>query len=306
VTLRSRAALLAALALSMTACAVIGTAAQRAARADVVAHAAGEPNWRAAQADLPSYPQCLRKPIAACVVVRGHGPRVLLMGDSLARMWLPAFREIARRNSLTLAAAIYPACPWPENLDGLGISPECPTFRADWYRRLIPQFHADIVVLANRPYDAPGNVLPIVVFGHHVTAATPLGVRAVTAATKRSIHTLRRPGRKLVLLEPTPLPPKKNYDPISCLAAGTGPCGFTVSTAVTPLTRLDRKLGTARDTWSIDLDHLVCPRFPTCDAVLYGKVVRRDHTHLTATFARAVSFRLQGILERQHVLARRP
>jgi hypothetical protein len=237
--------------------------------------------------------------------VHGRGKRVLLMGDSLARMWLPAFTEIAKRDSFTLAAAIYPACPWPENLGGLGISPHCPTFRADWYQRLIPKFHADIVVLANRPYDAPGNVLPIVVFGQRVTAATPLGVRAVTAATKRSIHILRRPGRKLVLLEPTPLPPDPNYDPITCLAAASGPCGFTVSPAVTPLTQLDRYLGTARDTWSVDLDHLVCPRFPTCDAVLYGKIVRRDHTHLTATFARAVSYRLEHILQRDHIIAHR-
>jgi hypothetical protein len=305
VTLRYRAALLALLGLGVVGYTAVGTPAPRIAQAAVVAHATGEPNWRAARADLPSYPECLRKPIAACVVTRGSGPRVLLMGDSLARMWLPAFTEIAKRDSLTLAAAIYQACPWPENLVGLGISPHCPTFRADWYRRLIPQFHADIVVLANRPYDAPGNVLPIVVLGKPTTAATALGVRAVTAATKRSIHILRQPGRKLVLLEPTPLAPDPHYDPIGCLAAGNGPCGFTVSTTVTPLTQLDRKLAAARDTWSIDLDHLVCPRFPKCDAVLYGKIVRRDHTHLTATFARAVSYRLQGILEHQHVLARR-
>lgn len=304
--MRYRAAFFALLGLSVTGFTVIGTAAQHVAHADVIAHTSAVPNWRAAQADLPSYPECLRQPISACVVVRGHGPRVLLMGDSLARMWLPAFSDIAKRESLTLAAAIYPACPWPENLDGLGMSPGCPTYRADWYRRLIPGFHADIVILANRPYDAPGNVLPIVVFGRHVTAATPLGVRAVTAATKHSIQILRRPGRQLVLLEPTPLPPDPRYDPIRCLAAGHGSCGFTVSTSVTPLTRLDRKLGTARDTSSINLDYLVCPRFPRCDAVLYGKVVRRDHTHLTATFARAVSFRLQAILERRHVLAGHP
>lgn len=303
-TLRYRAALLALLGLSFSGTTVIGTV-QRAAHADVVAHATAAPNWRAAQADLPSYPECLGKPIAACIVVRGRGPRVLLMGDSLARMWLPAFTEIGKRDSLTLAVAIHRACPWPQRLDGLGMSPDCPTQRDNWYRRVVPKFRPSIVVLANRPYDAPGNVLPIVVFGHHVTAAAPLGVRAVTAKTKRSIRLLRRPGRKLVLLEPTPLPPNPRYDPITCLAAHKGPCGFTVSTAVTPLTQLDRKLGTARDTWSIDLDHLVCPRFPTCDAVLYGKVVRRDHTHLTATFARAMSYRLQAILERQHVLARR-
>jgi hypothetical protein len=198
VTLRYRAALLALLGLGVVGYTAVGTPAPRVAQAAVVAHATGEPNWRAARADLPSYPECLRKPIAACVVTRGSGPRVLLMGDSLARMWLPAFTEIAKRDSLTLTAAIYQACPWPENLVGLGISPHCPTFRADWYRRLIPQFHADIVVLANRPYDAPGNVLPIVVAGKPTTAA-PTGpearaARADSAASGSALRPDRLPG----------------------------------------------------------------------------------------------------------------
>ncbi len=299
--LRIRAMVVALLGMMLTASAVIATG-QPVASAAAVSHAASSPNWRAAQADLPSFPECLRQPIARCIVTRGPGPRVLLMGDSLARMWLPAFREIAERESLTLAVAIHPACPWPQHLNGLGMSPDCSTYRNDWYAREIPRFHPQIVFLANRPYDAPGNVLPITALGHRTTAATRLGVRAVTAFTKSSIRALRRPGRKLVLLEPTPLPPDPHFDPIACLAAANGPCSFTVSSAVRPLTQLDRNLAKARDTWSVDLDHLVCPRFPKCDAVLYGIVVRRDHTHLTATFARAVSYRLEAILERQHIL----
>src|SRR5258707_766195 len=68
VTLRYGAALLALLGLGFVGYRAIGTAAPRVAQAAVVAHASGAPNWRAARADLPSYPECLRKPIAACVV----------------------------------------------------------------------------------------------------------------------------------------------------------------------------------------------------------------------------------------------
>src|SRR5690348_3190205 len=78
------------------------------------------------------------------------------------------------RHSLTLAAAIHQACPWPEHLIGLGISPDCTTYRADWYARVIPQFDPDIVVLANRPYDAPGNALPINVSGHNGMTVSPV------------------------------------------------------------------------------------------------------------------------------------
>lgn len=308
--LRYRAAIL-ALGLSVAGFTAIGTAAQHIAAADASAHATGEPNWRAAQADLPSYPECLRKPIAACVVVHGHGPRVLLMGDSLARMWLPAFSAIAHRDSLTLAAAIYPACPWPENLRGLGISPHCPTFRSDWYQRLIPKFHADVVVLANRPYDAPGNALPIEVSGRHVTAQDPSAVAAISEQTKASLDALQRPGREIVLLEPTPLPADPNNDPMSCVSSGSTHCSFTVSPATTPLTQLDRDLaaapnprttrGTAK-VLSVNLNRLACPRYPVCDPVVNGIIVRRDHTHLTGTYARALTTSLETILRERNIL----
>src|SRR5262249_23558701 len=163
------------------------------------------------------------------------------------------------------------ACPWPEHLGGLGISPDCTRFRADWYARLIPQFDPDIVVLANRPYDAPGNALPIEVSGRHVTAQDPAAVAAIRDATEASLDTLRPSGREIVLLEPTPLPADPNYDPMSCVSSGSSHCSFAVSPVTTPLTRLDRELaaapaskptGSPSRVWSVDLDRLACPRFP--------------------------------------------
>ena len=268
-------------------------------------------NWQAARNDIPASPECLGKPLGECILVHGTGKKVLLMGDSLARMWLPAFQAIARRESLTLAAAIHPACPWPEHLVGLGISPDCTTFRADWYARVIPQFDPDIVVLANRPYDAPGNALPFDVSGHHVTAQDPGAVAAISDQTKASLDDLRRPGREIVLLEPTPLPVDPNYDPMSCVSSGSSHCSFTVNSATTPLTKLDRDLaatpgtnatGPASKVWSVDLNRLACPRYPVCDPVVNGIIVRRDHTHLTGTYARALTTSLEAILRKRRVL----
>jgi hypothetical protein len=259
-------------------------------------------NWRAAQKDIPSYPECLGHPVAYCTVVHGTGKRVVLMGDSLARMWLPAFIAIAHREAWTLTVAIHPACPWPDNLDGLSMSPDCQVRRADWYARVIPDVNPDIVFLANRPYDAPGNDLTIDVSGRMVSTANPIAIHAIADATTRSLNLLRRPGRELVLLEPTPLPQDRSFDPLLCLAAGNSNCSFTVSPLTTPLTQLDRNLATTPDVWSLNLDRLACPRFPICDPVVNDIIVRRDHTHLTATYARAQTDPLLTILLNAHIL----
>jgi peptidoglycan/LPS O-acetylase OafA/YrhL len=268
-------------------------------------------NWQAARNDIPASPECLGRPVSACIVVHGTGEKVLLMGDSLARMWLPAFEAIARRESFTLAAAIHHACPWPEHLAGLGISPDCSKYRADWYARVIPKFDPDIVVLANRSYDAPGNALPFDVSGRHVTAHDPGAVAAIGDQTRASLDALRRPGREIVLLEPTPLPADPSYDPMSCVSSGSKHCSFRVSPVTTPLTQLDRDLaatsgssatGSSSNVWSIDLNRLACPRYPVCDPVVNGIIVRRDHTHLTGTFARALTTSLEAVLRRRNIL----
>jgi hypothetical protein len=267
-------------------------------------HAGGSTllDWGAARNDIASYPECLGHPVAYCTVTRGTGKRVLLMGDSLARMWLPAFIAIAHREALTLTVAIHPACPWPDNLGGLSISPDCQVRRADWYARVLPDVDPDIVFLANRPYDAPGNNLKLEVSGRLVSTADPIAIHAITDATTRSLNLLRRPGRELVLLEPTPVPQDRTFDPLSCLASGATNCSFTVSPLTTPLTQLDRNLATTPDVWSLNLDRLACPRFPICDPIVNDIIVRRDHSHLTATYARAQTAALLTILLNEHIL----
>jgi hypothetical protein len=95
---------------------------------------------------------------------------------------------------------------------------------------------------------------------------------------------------------------------MSCVSTGSARCSFTVSSTTTPLTRLDRDLATAAAStsaskvWSLDLDRLACPRFPVCDPVVNGIIVRRDHTHLTGTYARALTTSLEALLRDRHIL----
>ena len=67
----------------------------------------------AAKADVgPGTPMCTPEALDARVRVRGDGAHVLLLGDSQARMYVPALEKLARRHDLTLSTNVVPACAW--------------------------------------------------------------------------------------------------------------------------------------------------------------------------------------------------
>jgi peptidoglycan/LPS O-acetylase OafA/YrhL len=260
-------------------------------------------NWRTAQNDIPPVPDCLGKPVADCIIVHGTGARVLLMGDSLARMWIPAFVTIAQHDSLTLAVASYPACPWQQlERRGLDQSPNCPAHTRYWYDRFVPGFDPDIIVLAERAYDAPGNVLSLAVNGQTLRASAGPAERELAAASTHSLQVLHRVGRKIVILQPTPLPPSMNLNTLECLSTGNTHCYFRIDPALTGLEDEFLRLGNNRDVFTLDLDHLVCPRLPICDPVVNNIIVRRDHTHLTATYAAALAGPIETRLQARGIL----
>ena len=58
--------------------------------------------------------------------------------------------------------------------------------------------------------------------------------------------------------------------------------------------------------WSLDLDRIVCPRLPICDAVVDDVIVRRDSSgHLTATYAQAVAADVERMFLAPGILSRR-
>src|SRR5207248_2643814 len=83
----------------------------------------------------------------ACICVHGTGKGMLLMVDSVARMWIPAFTEIARREGMSLAVATSPGCPWWVPEDVPTAHNTCAEQRAYWYQHLIPEYDPDIVVV---------------------------------------------------------------------------------------------------------------------------------------------------------------
>jgi peptidoglycan/LPS O-acetylase OafA/YrhL len=257
-------------------------------------------DWRVARDDIPALPNCFGRPVGNCTVVHGTGPKILIMGDSLARMWLPTFTEIARRESLTLSIAAFPACPWQQAITrGLAMSPTCPRQRRDWYDRVVPELDPDIIVLGERGYDQPGNPFEVPTIGD---ASSPEATRFIANASDESIAALRSDGRKIVLLQATPLPPNPEFSPVNGLSTGSDNCRFDVDPDPTPLDRYAVSAAKEPDTWSLDLDRFACPRFPVCDPVVNKIIVRRDHTHLTATYARALASPFASLLHKAGIL----
>jgi peptidoglycan/LPS O-acetylase OafA/YrhL len=276
-------------------------------------------DWVKASNDIPDSPDCRPHHTTACIVVHGNGKRMLLMGDSVARMWIPAFAEIARREGASLAVATFPGCPWWVPEDVPTAHNDCAQHRAYWYHHLVPEYDPDIVVVAHRALDAPGNPFWVtavrsrptdyrVYAESHPSAVlgdSAGGEETVRREAEKSVAALRKPGREIVVLEPPPVPADSKFDPLNCVSTGSTDCGFSVSAHPTPAVRGFRALAGAPDTWSLDLDRLVCPRFPVCDPVVNDIIVRRDHTHITGTYSDALAGDVDARLRAAGILSPR-
>ena len=112
-------------------------------------------DWRSAKDDIPPIPDCSLAKASSCTVIHGTGTHILLLGDSNARMYIPAFRRIARNEGLTLSIATYPVCPWQRDLYYFKGVRDCEAKKKDWYGGLLDVLDPDVIVVANRPDRRP-------------------------------------------------------------------------------------------------------------------------------------------------------
>ena len=194
-------------------------------------------DWVKASNDIPDSPDCRPHHTTACIVVHGTGKRMLLMGDSVARMWIPAFTEIARREGMSLAVATSPGCPWWVPEDVPTAHNTCAEQRAYWYQHLIPEYDPDVVVVGQRALDAPGNPFWVTAVRSRPTdyrvyaeshpgavgGDSAAGEETVRREAEKSLAALRKPGRESVMLEPTPVPADPKFDPLNCVSTAPFP-----------------------------------------------------------------------------------
>ncbi|MGQ0830585.1 MAG: acyltransferase family protein [Microthrixaceae bacterium] len=245
-------------------------------------------DWRGAQQDSADFPTCTADTSADCTLVTGKGPHILLIGDSHARMYIPMLTALAKDLDLTFSADVAPACPWQEGLQYRRSQKECRDHQADMYPGVVDRLDPDVVVVANRSFDAPGS--PLFVSDQELGELPP-GSKAyldsVRARTSATIKRFRDAGRRVVILEPVPVAPL-GVDPVVCLSDATylDECRFVSSVDPTPVERIYRDLAeNDSEVWSLDLDRRACPYLPICDPIVDQLIVRRDASHLTTRFA---------------------
>lgn len=249
----------------------------------------------------PKDSSCTKGSIDDCVVVRGSGKKVLLMGDSHALMLLPALRAIATRNGLTLAVAAITGCPWQNGLVfSRSDKPGCTATEKHWYDTVIPQYRPDMIMLVSRATDhIPGSEYSVESADPSVTGtnASELLISATTNTLKR----LTAQGQRVAVVEPVPVSKKPSRE---CLSAArfADECSF-VTDGPSPAEKAYRALhATMPSVQAVDIDPLICPRLPVCDAVSSGTVVRKDHDHITARWSAFISEQLEATLRADAVL----
>jgi hypothetical protein len=268
-------------------------------------------DWRGAQADHGAFPPCPASKWERCILVHGTGKRVLLIGDSNARMYISMLTAMAEDRNLTLAAAVAPGCPWQQGILRRGqvqvgttlqdLGPPCAAHHAEWYDTIIAALDPDIVIAVNEPLDDPTSPRPIQDEQKGpVDAGTDAFNEVVQDRTTQAVQRFVADGRKVVMIEPIPLTRYKD-DPLNCLAQAKflDECRFVTGTKPTEVETIYRRVAAQLSTsvFSVDLDHLVCPYLPICDPVVNGLIVRRDPEHLTDRFAASLVKPFERILD---------
>lgn len=221
-----------------------------------------------------------------CIVHRGSGPTVVLIGDShgamLADMWL----TLAREHDFTLALDTVLGCPWQENLKNVHSSPDrqarCTAARVGWYDDVLPKLDPDLVVLAGFPRDAKRWNKQI-----ELRDGSPDSLEVATLkATRDTLGKIDKVAKRVLLTQT--IVTANSFDPNECMTSTEDPqeCAVPVPTRVSATDGYYLTAATENDNfYSVDLNPAFCPSAPLCQPVVDGEVVWRDREHLTPPFA---------------------
>lgn len=243
---------------------------------------------------------CTGGDLNACLVVRNSGgKKILLMGDSHALALLPSFRAIAVRNNMSLTLAATLGCPWQYDLQ-FPSNKDCQRFKAEiWYPKVVEQLQPDLLVVVSRATDHTIGGDYGFVSTNPAISGTPSQI--LLGTTDAALSRLEKFAGRIAVVEPVPV---SKLHAMECLSGArfVDECSFVAaapSEAEQGFRQLQKEHPHAQ---SIDLDPLVCPRLPVCDAVTSGVVVRKDHDHLTERMAAMLADPIEALLRSKKLL----
>ncbi len=230
---------------------------------------------------------CTADDLERCELVSGNaGPDVMLVGDSHAQMLQRPMVALARRHDFNLSVSVLTGCPWQRGLvkqsNTVGRRTTCASARDELYDEVLAAADPDLVLLAQRSRDPadperlnlgrpPGDDRP-------VTSVRDLLVET----TDETLGTLEAAGARTLLLRSIWLPSKEMGDPLDCLAGSRrlADCRVAVQPEIDVLDSLVLAADArSADVFTVDLNPIMCPAAPVCDAMLGRIPVWRDKYH---------------------------
>ena len=246
-------------------------------------------DWRAAQRDIPDLPDCTTTVPEDCIVVAGTGDalHVHLVGDSHARMLLPALEDLAVSQGWTLSVTAEGGCPWQRDLRYSFFAEACNAAQPVWFDEIIPALDPDVVVLVTLAFDDPQLRQEMSIVGD--TSDSMDQFNMARATSEATIDSFLADGRRVVLLEPIPI---SDLDVPTCLSGTSSlrECTFAATEGPLPTEIAFRYFDLIHpEMVSVDMDELACPQLPLCLPVVDGIVVRWDSHHLTGSYPRHIA-----------------
>ena len=247
---------------------------------------------------------CTADDLEPCEVVSGNpGPTVMLAGDSHAQMLEPMMTTLARQHGFNLTVSTLSGCPWLRGVTKVAVNEgrraTCADARDELYEHVLEKSGTDLVLLAQRSRDssdpdvelgrAPGDDRPVTSVRSLLVEATDATLGDIEAAGVRSL-----------VLSSIWEPPAEVGDPLDCLAGARTLQECRV--AVQPQSQLQDSLYLTADArsdevFTVDINPIMCPSAPVCDAMLGRIPVWRDNKHYSPAILESRSGEIWAALQ---------
>ncbi len=262
-------------------------------------------DWAAVKGDVGGERTCTAADVEACVAVHGHGPHVLVVGDSHAQMLVPMFTDMAQRHDLTMSFNVSAGCSWQEDLVNTKLSPAsqraCEKERVGWYDAVLPRLKPDVVVLVSRERDEAAEWAGVV---DRRGGSTESYDTMMYDATKETLDKVSALVPRTLVVQSMVMP--NTFEPDDCLASASDAsrCAVPVPT-VAPASDgyFAAAAAASPKVWTVNFTPALCPGAPICEPVVDGDIVWRDDHHVTATYARHREEQVWRLLTGTGVLA---
>lgn len=200
---------------------------------------------------------------------------VMLIGDSHALEFAPAFELLAVEHDFTFAARIFTACAWQLELEIVD-APCGP--KDEFFSRQMQALQPDLVIIAasSRVWEEGSVYVPGV--GPYAGLE---GTDLFDAATRKTLPVFLEDADAVLLLDPIPL---LHQDPNDCLAAVADPTDCAVpygdvARFVEPALYQQEAASDSR-IWSANIDNLICFQQGWCQVMDGDRPMYRDQYHV--------------------------